>query len=109
MTNHATVKNDVLLAIGRIPGVMVWNNPTGVARPINNPDQIIRFGTPGAPDIMGVAWSQAVAIEIKTGTGRQKEPQKLFQAAFEKAGGVYRICRSVEDALRLLQEIKKKG
>ena len=39
----------------------------------------------------------ALAIEMKTKTGRQSPAQKIFQRYFEAAGGKYVIIRSFED------------
>lgn len=44
-----------------------------------------------------------IGIELKAPKGRQSPEQVAVQAAFEQAGGMYHVCRSVEeveDALR---------
>ena len=42
------------------------------------------------------------AIEIKTPTGRQSKEQRMFQQIVEQRGGIYVLCRSVDDARALL-------
>ena len=51
---------------------------------------------PGVSDLLCCSSGRAVAIETK-GAGRQQENQRNFQAAWEKAGGLYVLARSVED------------
>lgn len=38
-----------------------------------------------------------LALELKTQTGRQRDDQEKFQAAWEAAGGVYEIARCLDD------------
>ena len=48
-------------------------------------------------DITNVTVFTALAIEMKTKTGRQSPGQKLWQRYFEAAGGKYVIVRSFEE------------
>lgn len=43
-------------------------------------------------------------IEMKTGTGRQSQSQKEFQAAVEAQGYRYVLCRSLEDFIEQVQD-----
>ena len=114
MANPETIiKNKILIALGRIAG-MFWNHPTGVAQSLTPPYAKVRYGLNGSPDIIGVTpvtvtaemvgrtVGVAVGIEVKTDTGRQSQQQKNFQVAFTKAGGVYILARSVDDAISSL-------
>jgi hypothetical protein len=57
--------------------------------------------TPGSPDIMGCAkGGRFLAVECKSGRGRQSGAQKAFQAAVEAAGGLYVVARDTEDLRR---------
>lgn len=56
-------------------------------------------GVIGQPDIQGCLDGRWIGIEVKTEKGRQREGQKVFQAAIERAGGVYIIARSPEEAI----------
>ena len=51
---------------------------------------------PGIADLLVCHEGNAIAVEMK-GAGRQEEKQKAFQAAWEKAGGLYILARSVAD------------
>ena len=106
------IKSDILATLGALPHVFVWNHPTGVARTLTPPYSVIRFGLNGSPDIIGaVAYTitaadvgrtvgLALGIEVKTATGRQRDDQKRFQAAWtRRAHGLYILARSTSDAL----------
>lgn len=116
MANAETsIKNTILLALGRRPDVYVQNNPVGTFRAMENPQRIVKVGAPGQSDILavvaleitpemvgktvGVAWF----IEAKTATGRQRETQASFQSAVERRGALYSVVRSPEDALASLR------
>ena len=58
----------------------------------------------GFSDLFGVRKSdgKAVFIEVKTPTGRATETQKSFINAMRKAGAIAGVCRSADDAIRLI-------
>lgn len=119
--SEKAIQNDTLIAITALPGLMAWRNNTGQAwqgelrragigqlvrvergMVILGNARPIRFGIPGSPDIIGVYNQRGFGLEMKTRTGRQREEQAKFQAAWERAGGLYGLPRSVEDALAVL-------
>ena len=57
----------------------------------------IRYGTPGAPDIIAVIKGQYVGIEVKDAKNCQSQDQVLFALNLESSGGKYILVRSVED------------
>lgn len=59
----------------------------------------------GFADLFGVRRSdgRAVFIEVKTPKGRVTAKQKLFLLAMKNAGAVAGICRSAEEAVRLVK------
>ena len=113
-----TAANPALLAVGQRRDVMAWKQPTGVFRAYDNPQQIIKVGTPGqsdammvvavtiTPDMVGKTIGVAVAPEFKTATGRQRENQVNWQHAFELRGGIYQIVRNAEDMLHLVERVQ---
>lgn len=74
-------------------------------------DHIIKIGMPGmadigaimpvavTPEMVGRTIGVAAQIEVKTATGSQASAQKTWQQAVEYRGGIYRICRSPDEAL----------
>lgn len=94
---ESAIVAQVLVAVSHLDGAIFWRNNTGaLPRPGGG---LIRFGLPGSADIIGCYQGRAVAIECKTVAGRQSESQKRFQAAWERADGLYVLARSVEDAI----------
>ena len=94
------IMREILVAVTALPETIAWRNNSGVA--VTAARQVVRFSTPGAPDILGVRRGRGFGIEVKTSTRRQSKEQRAFQRAFERAGGLYVLARSVGDALAAL-------
>ena len=103
---EAQTQRDLLAALGPVPGLHVERTNTGVATDIRT-GRSIRFGTPGAPDIRVTLAGRAVAIEVKSPTGRQSERQRRWQAAHEAAGGVYLLCRDAGETVAALAALAR--
>lgn len=58
----------------------------------------------GTADIIGCVDGRAVAIEVKTPNDRLSPAQRKFRDAWERAGGIYIEARSVDQAMRELEE-----
>lgn len=113
-----TAAHPALLAVGTRPDVIVWKQPVGLFRALEDPERKVLVGTPGqsdamavvavtiTPEMVGKTIGVAVAPEFKTATGKQSERQRLWQAAFESRGGVYRLVRSAADMLALIDDVK---
>ena len=102
MTEAAT-QRQLLAILGPVAGLHVERTNTGVAVDPRT-GRHVRFGTPGGPDIRLTVAGLAVAIEVKSSTGRQSEQQRRWQAAHEAAGGVYLLCR---DAVATAREVAR--
>lgn len=120
--SEKAILNAALVAITAEPDVMAWRNNTGMAwqgtklnvapgRPVVMRQGMviladarpIIFGLPGSGDILGVKAGRAFALEGKTLTGKQRETQRRFEIAFARAGGLYGLFRSEDEALALLR------
>lgn len=97
---HTKLVGEILVAASALPATMVWKNNTGKL-PLPGGGMIV-FGLKGSADILGASRGHPIAIEAKTGTGRQRDQQVKFQRAWEAAGGLYILARSVEDVLAAL-------
>lgn len=107
MKNKETnIMNKIMLAMSK-KGFMVWRNNVGVFKTIDG--RTVNIGVKGSadlmavkptvitPDMVGQTLAVFVAVEVKTATGRQSEPQKKWQAAVEKLGVEYILARSEQD------------
>jgi len=90
------IQYEILRVWGAHTGIRLFRTHTGAARV---DERVIRFNTPGWPDIIGIArpTGRFVAIEVKSATGRQSVAQSGVQRVLEAFGGVYILARSVQD------------
>lgn len=91
----------VLIAVTALPGAHFWRQNAGVYRTMDG-HRTVKVTANGIADIMGCFRGRGVAIETKSKGGRLRETQRNFRAAWEKAGGLYLIARSPEEALAAL-------
>lgn len=96
LRSESSIQAEILTTFGARPGWLIWRQMVGSA-PAWDGKAVLRFGTPGQADILGVVRGRAIAIEVKSQRGKQRDAQKLWQRAFEAAGGLYVVARSVED------------
>lgn len=113
-----TVAHPALLAVGTKQDVLVWKQPVGLFRALNDPERKVFVGTPGQSDAMAVVQvtitadmvgktvGVAVAPEFKTSKGAQSERQENWQTAFTRRGGIYRLVRSEADMLQLVDDVQ---
>ena len=99
--SESQIMQDILVAVSALPETLVWRHNTGIG--VTPARTILRAGLVGSADIIGVSRGRAIAIEVKTPTGKQSEHQRKFEAAWRRAGGQYVLARSVSDALAALQ------
>ena len=104
MSESALVAS-IRLALGRDSRVVLWRNNTGSAlqdfgsggmRPL-------KYGLcVGSSDLIGIVapHGRLIALEVKTASGRVTREQQQFLSLVERMGGVARVVRSVDDALR---------
>lgn len=83
-------------------GVFHYRNNTGAFRgEYKGKRRFVRFGAPGAPDIIAVYRGRCIGIECKRSGGRPSEAQRRFGAALEAAGGVYIVVSDTEEAAKI--------
>lgn len=92
----------ILLAVQQEwPTGLVYRRNVGAMH--DKDGNFIRFGLPGMADIGGIIEGRAIEIECKTEIGRQTKEQKNWQEAVERAGGLYVLARSREEAIEQLK------
>jgi hypothetical protein len=105
--SEAEILRAILQLLRRHPRVaMCWRQNSGTFQE-RNPDGSVRYiranTQRGMSDIMGTLKDgRTLAIEVKSRTGRMRPGQEEFLASIRDAGGVAGVCRSVDDAVRLL-------
>lgn len=116
---ETNTQNEILVAMSQA-GALPWRNQVGVYRPIGDPNSVIKIGTPGmadiisvvpvtiTPDMVGKTIGVAVATEVKTATGKQRQAQKLWELAFTKRKGIYLIARSASEAIQQLASLPER-
>ena len=89
--------HDAVVASGL---AVLWRNNCGVATWQNGARTRYGLGL-GSADLVGVLRpsGRAVAIEVKSPVGKATPAQLAWRRAWEGAGGLYILARSVEDAL----------
>ena len=104
--SEGQLQDAIRLALGRIPGLVLWRNNCGVL-PMEDGKRI-RFGVgnPGGADLIGCYHGRFLAIEIKTATGKQTADQRLFQQCVERNGGIYLMPRSVHHAVTMIEALR---
>ena len=105
--SEAEILRAIIQLLHRHPRVaQAWriNSGTFQERNRDGSTRYIRANTArGMSDIMGILKDgRTLAIEVKSRTGRMRPGQEEFLQTIRSAGGVAGVCRSVEDAQRLL-------
>ena len=107
MQNPETkIQNRIMMDMSK-KGYLVWRNQVGLFKTMDG--RTVNIGIKGSsdlmavkptvitPDMVGQTLAVFVAVEVKTATGRQSEPQKKWQKAVEKLGVKYIIARCEDD------------
>ena len=106
--SEAEILKAILQLLRRHPKVaLCWRQNSGTFQERNRDGSVryIRANTQrGMSDVMGALMDgRTLAIEVKSRTGRMRPGQEEFLASIRAAGGVAGVCRSVDDAVRLLE------
>lgn len=103
MTQEHKIQNEIRIALSDTCVIFRVN----VGKGYTMDGRYFDTGVPrGFSDLFGFRKSdgKAVFIEVKTPTGRPTDQQKKFLTAMQKAGAIAGVCRSVEDAIKLVKE-----
>ena len=81
--------------------IMAWRNNTGAA--MNPAGRLVRFGTPGMPDIAGVLpGGRALFLEVKARHGQLNPHQQRMISWLLATGALVAVVRSIEDTRGVL-------
>lgn len=97
MTIESTaLVNDTLVALTALPETMAWRTNSGQAFwPSGQP---VTVNVKGCGDISGVRKGRAFSVECKYRSGKPGPSQRKFRDAWQAAGGVYIVAKSVDQA-----------
>lgn len=115
MTPEKRVQTAVIAALGAREGVVVWRNNVGSTEHVGSDGRSQRVtygvGGRGAPDLLVEvqtprgAWL-AVWLEVKAPSGRLRPEQEAWHAAARARGRHVYVVRSVDEALRAVDEVR---
>lgn len=101
----------IRVALTSAGGVLIWRNEVAKARRLSD-GGVMPFGLGvGSADLVGVVapYGRFLAVEIKRPRiGKVSEEQGRWIAAVRRHGGVAGVATSVEEALRLLEEARRR-
>lgn len=106
--SESTILANARLYLGALPGAMFIRVNTGVYRALWS-EGVVRSAPNGTADLIGSYIGYAVAAEAKTTKGKQTKDQRNFQAAWEKAGGVYVLFTSVDELAAALAALRSRN
>jgi len=101
MTEEHKIQNEIRLAVSESCIIFRMNVGTGYT----SDGRYFTTGVPkGFSDLFGFRKSdgKAVFIEVKTEKGRASSEQLKFIDAMNRSGAIAGVCRSAEDALKLI-------
>ncbi len=94
----------ILVAVSKLPETMIWRNNSGLL--YTKRGTPVRASIPGAPDLICIYKGRFIGIEVKDGRGKQEKTQKSFERACKKAGGIYILARSIDEAVDCVLSIE---
>ncbi len=103
--NETAIMRAIREAVNLTPGCRCWRNHTGKVQAKDGTWHSFGLGV-GSPDLVGIAYGRLLGIEVKTATGRIRPEQRAWLEAVTRLGGVVGVCRSVDEALALVQSAK---
>ena len=103
LTLEQKIQNDIMVAVAR-HGCTVFRSNAGTVQ--TKFGTVIKLAPKGWPDITGFRHSDGkmILIEVKNETGKLREDQIKFQKFIKNKPVLYGVCRSVEDAIKLIEE-----
>lgn len=106
MNPETKIQNDIRVALSAHGCLMIRTN-TGTVKTVDG--RMFTAGPPnGWPDLSGYrkADGRMILVEVKTAKGRLRDDQKHMAKIFSKTPGlIYGVCRSAEDAIKLVDSV----
>lgn len=110
---HSALVRSILATYGAIPGLLLVQNDTGVARFMrpSGAEAFVHYGFPshnGGPDLLGVLAPHArlFGLELKTGGAVVKPEQRKTHETLAHYGVRVFVVRTVKDAGDAIDELR---
>ena len=104
MKSEHAIQSEIMLAVSQADCTIIRTN---VGRVITSDGRPFDAGPPkGWPDLTGFRHKDGklILIEVKNERGRLREDQKRFAEFIQRFPVIYGVCRSAEDAVKLVEE-----
>lgn len=113
---ESTILSNIRNTLGRLPYCRLFRNNCGVYKDPRG--HVVRYGVPSTgggadligwtivavtPEMLGRDLAVFTAIEVKSQRGRIRDKQENFIEQVREAGGIAGMCRSVEEAVALIE------
>lgn len=96
MNRETALMRNIRLAVNRTGRARLVRNNVGRDQTTHT---IYGLGV-GSADLVGMLLSgRAIALEVKTDTGRLRDEQKAWLASFRRWGGFAAVVRSIDEAV----------
>lgn len=116
MTREIDMQQQIRLDLGRVPGLVLWRNNTGLAEykgrkvryglAVGSSDLIGIYSTVIGPEHVGMTLGRFVAGEVKAPGGTVTDDQARFLALVSSRGGLAGVWHDTEEALATLGIIR---
>jgi len=116
MRREIDIQQRIRLDLGRVPGLVLWRNNTGVADyhgakvryglAVGSSDLIGIYSTVIGPEHVGMTLGRFVAGEVKAPGGTVTEDQARFLSLVSSRGGLAGVWRNTEEALATLGMVR---
>lgn len=106
---ESEIQHAIRLELGRMPGLRIFRNNSGVAID-GESGRAIRYGLArGSSDLVGILapTGRIVCLEVKTPTGRVSREQVMWLQLVRALGGFATVVRSVQDARDAVERARK--
>lgn len=100
---EAEIQRDIVAYL-QLMNCIAYRNNSGA---IKVGKRFIRFGDPGAPDIVAIMPPRGryVGFEVKRDKTKLTTEQKYYQTRVRELGGIYERVTSVDDVKKILESL----